>query len=267
MMLVLEGGRCILRQMIILYTDFGPSGPYTGQMKAVLAEKAAEHAVIDLLHNAPACDPMAAGRLLASLIDRFATDCVFLCVVDPGVGGKREPGILKVAEQWFVGPDNGLFEWVIRHALERGRDVRWWDITWRPENLSVSFHGRDIFAPIAARLANGDGPGVAGAGGFEERDIDLIRRTDWPDDMLQVIYIDDFGNVMTGISARKLDRRTLIFAGGDKIPYAETFSGVTEGAIFWYENSCNLVEIAVNKGRASDQAGLQLGDLVSMGSD
>ena len=250
--------------MIVLFTDFGLAGPYVGQVKAVLAERAAIHTIVDLQHDAPACDPRAAAYLLAPLIEHFPPASVFLCVVDPGVGGERSSGVLRTADQWFVGADNGLFEMVIRRALARGEDVRWWDITWCPRKLSASFHGRDIFASIAAQLANGQGPESEIGEGFEERQISSISRGKWPDDLYQVIYIDGFGNAMTGIRAARLDGKPMITVNGHNLSCAKTFSGVTEGAKFWYENSCGLVEISVNKGRASDILGFKIGTVVSV---
>lgn len=250
--------------MFILFTDFGLSGPYVGQMKAVLARLAADHAVIDLQHDAPSCDPKSAAYLLSSLTDKFPADCIFLCVVDPGVGGERAPGVLKAGDQWFVGPDNGLFEMVIRQSVAQGLGVQWWDITWRPDAPSASFHGRDIFAPVAARIATGQGPLSSAKDVFLERDISAIRRKNWPDDLPEVIYIDGFGNAMTGISGRSLDRASTVMVNDQELHFCETFSGVREGACFWYENSCGLVELAVNKGRAVERLGLAIGTVVSV---
>ena len=246
--------------MIILFTDFGLSGPYVGQMKAVLAD----HTVIDLQHDAPPCAPKAAAYLLASLTGQFPADCIFLCVVDPGVGGDRAPGVLKAGDQWFVGPDNGLFEMVIRQSIASGLRVQWWDITWRPDTPSASFHGRDIFAPIAARIAAGQGPLVGGDDIFSERDLVAVRHQNWPDDLAEVIYIDGFGNAMTGISGRSLDRASKVTVNDQELHFCETFSGVCEGVCFWYENSCGLVELAVNKGRAAERLELSIGTAVSV---
>jgi S-adenosyl-L-methionine hydrolase (adenosine-forming) len=135
--------------MIALFTDFGLHGPYTGQMKAVLHQMAPGVPVIDLFADAPAGNPKAAAYLLAAYAAWFPTGTIFLCVVDPGVGGERPPLIIEADERWYVGPGNGLFELVQRRA----NAVRRWDITWQPERLSASFHGRDLFAPVAAMLA------------------------------------------------------------------------------------------------------------------
>ena len=102
--------RGILQRMIVLFTDFGEVGPYVGQVKAVLMREAPGIPVIDLLHDAPMFQARASSYLLASLIDVFPTDVVFLCVVDPGVGSSRSPAVIEADGRRFVGPDNGLFE-------------------------------------------------------------------------------------------------------------------------------------------------------------
>jgi hypothetical protein len=124
--------------MIVLFTDFGLHGPYTGQMKAVLQQMAPGIPAIDLFADAPAGNPKASAYLLAVYAEWFPTGAVFLCVVDPGVGGTRPSIILEADGRWFVGPGNGLFELVQRRATQ----TRSWDIDWKPERLSASFHGR-----------------------------------------------------------------------------------------------------------------------------
>jgi S-adenosylmethionine hydrolase len=146
--------------MIALFTDFGLHGPYTGQMKAVLYQTASGVPVIDLFADAPAGNPKASAYLLAAYAAWFPAGTVFLCVVDPGVGGERPPLIVEADGRWYVGPGNGLFELVQRRAGAQRR----WDITWQPDRLSASFHGRDLFAPVAAVLARGDVTPAARAG-------------------------------------------------------------------------------------------------------
>ena len=94
--------------MIVLFTDFGVGGPYTGQVKAVLRLAAPDTDIIDLFADAPAHDPKAAAYLLAAYVEEFPRGTVFLCVVDPGVGGARTPGVFNVDGRWYVGPENGL---------------------------------------------------------------------------------------------------------------------------------------------------------------
>ena len=120
--------------MIVLFTDFGLTGLYTGQVRAVLHRDAHEVAVIDLVADAPAYRVQGAAYLLASLTEAFPRGAIFLGVVDPGVGEPRRPGVLAADGRWFVGPDNGLFELVARRAAE---PPRWWEITWTPPRLSA----------------------------------------------------------------------------------------------------------------------------------
>jgi S-adenosyl-L-methionine hydrolase (adenosine-forming) len=124
--------------MIVLFTDFGLHGPYTGQVKAVLHQMAPGVPAIDLFADAPAGNPKASAYLLAAYAAWFPVGTVFLCIVDPGVGGTRPAMVLEADSRWYVGPGNGLFELVLRRATE----TRSWDIDWRPERLSASFHGR-----------------------------------------------------------------------------------------------------------------------------
>jgi S-adenosylmethionine hydrolase len=241
--------------MIVLFTDFGLAGPYVGQMKAVLHRLAPGVPVIDLFADAPSRDPRAAAYLLAAYAPWFPPDTIFLAVVDPGVGGVRAPVIVAADDRWFVGPDNGLFELVKRRAVTPPRE---WEITWRPAILSPSFHGRDLFAPVAARLALGETPpGTL-------RDPAAMARNDWPDDLAEIVYLDHYGNAMTGLRAGVLAKSTRLVAGGREISPAHTFSAVPEGAAFWYENSTGLAEIAVNLGRADAALGLKIGSPVEV---
>ena len=141
------------RGMIVLCTDFGLEGPYTGQVKAVLARAAPAVPVIDLFADLPAFRPQLAAYLLAAYGEAFVAGDVILAVVDPGVGGARAALAIEADGRWYVGPDNGLFEIVLRRA----HAARCWRIEWRPAALSATFHGRDLFAPVAARLALGRG--------------------------------------------------------------------------------------------------------------
>ncbi|NNJ97863.1 MAG: SAM-dependent chlorinase/fluorinase [Gammaproteobacteria bacterium] len=239
--------------MIVLFTDFGVTGPYVGQMKSVLCQRAPTTPLIDLMHDAPSFDPQAAAYLLSALVSQFPRDSVFLCVVDPGVGSQRKPLIARISERWFVGPDNGLLDIVAQHALGIG-EIKWWEIGWQPAQLSSSFHGRDLFAPVAAMLANGDAP----PGRLLDISAERIRR--WPSDLEKIIYIDHFGNAMTGIRAANLDNHQTIAVADKRLCWARTFSDVALGQGFWYENSNGLVELAVNQGRADEMLRINIGD-------
>jgi hypothetical protein len=240
--------------VIVLFTDFGLEGPYTGQVKAVLHQAAPQVPAIDLFADAPSCNPRAAAYLLAAYGAWFPAGTVLLAVVDPGVGGSRAPVVVAADGRWYVGPDNGLFEIVIRRATT----AQVWEITWRPKRLSSSFHGRDLFAPVAARLALGDPP----LG--EPYPAAARRHPEWPDDLAEIVYIDRYGNAVTGLRAALLLQEAHLAAAGRSIRRARTFSDVPAGAAFWYENSNGLAEIAVNQGRADRDLDLSIGSMVEI---
>ena len=240
--------------MIVLFTDFGLHGPYAGQMKAVLAQMAPGIAVIDLFADAPVGNPKPSAYLLAAYAPWFPAGTVFLCVVDPGVGGTRPAIILEIDDRWYVGPGNGLFEPVQRRAGK----AQCLDITWKPERLSSSFHGRDLFAPVAAMLARGDRPPG------EPRKNNVDRRPKWTDDLAEIVYVDHFGNALTGLRATMLPEGTRLATSGQVLERANTFSDLLPGGAFWYENSNGLAEIAVNQGRADRVLGLTIGTPVTI---
>lgn len=239
--------------MIVLLSDFGLAGPYTGQVKAVLAAHAPRTPVIDLFPDLPAWNIRAAASLVAAYTHGFPVATVFLVVVDPGVGDTaRRPVALLVDDRWYVGPDNGVFALLAR----QGEQVQWFEIAWRPARLSNTFHGRDLFAPVAARLAQGE------RGDLEALAGAATEGADWEDDWPAIVYIDRYGNALTGLRAAGADRGRQLLAGGRLLPHARTFSLMKKGEPFWYENSNGLVEIAVNQGRADDQLGLHIDDRI-----
>ena len=240
--------------MIVLFTDFGLEGPYTGQVKTVLYRTAPGVPVVDLFADAPVAKPKPAAYLLAAYGAWFPPGTVLLAVVDPGVGGMRAAVIVEADGRWYVGPDNGLFELVTRRADR----ARIWEIPGRPEAMSASFHGRDLFAPVAGRLARGILPAEP------PRPGELGRHPDWPDDLPEIVYIDRYGNTMTGLRAALLPDGTRLSASGRVLARARTFTDVPAGEAFWYENSNGLAEIAVNAGRADAALGLAIGSPVAI---
>lgn len=239
-----------MQRPIGFFTDFGLAGPYLGQVRGVILRQAPSAPVIDLMADAPACRPMSAAYLLAALTAEWPEDMVVMAVVDPGVGSARLPLIAEIGGRWFVGPDNGLFELLLRRAVRS----RVWAVTWRPQRLSASFHGRDLFAPVAARLSRGETPEAIGA-----ETVMPWRPVDWPDDLPEVIYADVYGNAWTGLRAAVLPPDARLLAAGRQLTRARTFADCSPGDAFWYENSSGLVEIAVNQGSAMAVLGLNLG--------
>lgn len=233
--------------MILVFTDFGLEGPYVGQMRAVLHRRAPNVPVVDLMADAPAFAPEPAGHLLAALASIGEPGDVFLAVVDPGVGTAREPIVVEADGRWLVGPDNGLFEPLLR----RSGQTRSHRIVWRPPALSASFHGRDLFAPVAARLAQGDRSGL--------EPWQPTRFPEWPDDLPRIVLVDRYGNAMTGIRAASLGGAATLEAGGRRLARARTFADRKPGEPFWYANSIGLAEIAANASSAAKLLGLAPG--------
>jgi len=234
--------------MIVLLTDFGLEGPYIGQLQAVLQQRAPGVPVIDLFSDLPPFDIQAAAYLLPAYAQGFPPGTVFVCVVDPGVGGTR-PGVLLEADgRWYVGPGEGLFALLARRAshIECRRLPE-------PVGAAASFHGRDVFAPVAARLALGM------AVAAEPMSAVALEQPGWPDELFQVVYIDRFGNAITGVRAAAMDTAALLQVRGQQLRSARTFADVQPKAGFWYANSSGLVEFAVNQGRACDVLQLEVG--------
>lgn len=239
--------------LIALFTDYGWNGPYVGQVKAALHRAGCGNAtIIDLMHDAPVFNPRASGYLLAALLRYLPPAAVVMAVVDPGVGGERRAAVVQVDGRWLVGPDNGLFD----PALRQANAAAWWDIQWPTEGLSASFHGRDLFAPVAAMLARGEPvPGVW---------VEVGKRwhSDGAAELAEVVYIDGFGNAMTGLAALSGD--VVLELHGRRLQRARTFSDVPRGELFWYANSIGLVEVAANAASAAGLLGLAVGDRVSL---
>lgn len=240
--------------MLVLFTDFGWEGPYIGLLKLALERYAPSLPVIDLMHDAPPFDPQGAAFLLATYAAEFPENAVFVGVVDPGVGSSREGLILLADKRCFVGPDNGLFDRIVARA----RQVQAWRITWVPPRLSASFHGRDLFAPVAAMLA-------AGAARPEDLGQPIpYEPCDWPDDLARIVYVDRYGNSMTGVRASSVAADARVRVQEQTLYRLRTFSDAPAGQGFWYENSSGLVEIATNQGSAAEKLHLRPGDPIEI---
>jgi S-adenosylmethionine hydrolase len=238
--------------VIFLFTDFGSDGPYLGQVDAVLTRLASTVPVIHLFNDVPAFDPRGAAYLLSAYTSGAVAGDVVLAVVDPGVGTARRAIAVCADGIWYVGPDNG----VLAIVAKRAKAVEMFDIGWKPERLSNSFHGRDLFAPAAARFA------TLGRYAFTAlglTPVDKIEGADWPAEHEAIVYFDRYGNAVTGCRAGAFGPDARFEIAGQRIAYAATFGAVPAGEAFWYENSNGLVEIAVNQGSARDVLGVALG--------
>lgn len=246
--------------MITLLTDFGTADGYVGEMKGVLYTMAPGVPLVDIAHDLPPHD-IDAGRLaLARYWRRFPAGSVHLVVVDPGVGGDRAALAVECDGRFFVGPDNGVLSPALLHP-----DARCVVLP-VPAHASPTFHGRDVFAPAAARLATGaalESLGERCAEPVVRRTPEAVRRDDGVVSGV-VITIDRFGNAITNLIAR---RGGTLRAAGRALPLRRTYSEVEQGQALGLVGSSGLVEIAVRDGSAARELGLRRGDEVLLISD
>jgi S-adenosylmethionine hydrolase len=239
---------------ITFLTDYGLEDGFVAACHGVAARIVPGIRLIDITHLVPPGDVRRGAAVLAQTLPYLPAG-VHVAVVDPGVGTARLPVVLRADGRWYVGPDNGLLALVARRA----QSAQVWEITWKPERLSASFHGRDLFAPVAARLALGEPPpGRARADGL------AVPCADWPDDLAEIVYVDHYGNAMTGLRADAVPASASLVVGGKTVAPARTFGDVLAGTGFWYVNSNGLVEIAVSRGRADQVLGLTIGTSVGV---
>jgi len=238
---------------LALLSDFG-RGPYVGQIALLQSAYAPAVPFIELVSDLVAFRPDLSAFLLPGLMRGLPPGTLYLCVVDPGVGSDR--GIIAVqrGDDWWLAPDNGLLVPLVRRL---GPDARAWRVLWRPEAMSASFHGRDLFLPLAQKILGGALPGATPIDGSQ------LAGEGLPAQSMAVCYIDHYGNLMLGTAADSLHRSRALAAGDRRIPGARTFSDVAIGDAFWYPNAFGLVEIAVNQGRADNVLGLRPGDSVA----
>ncbi|HIJ34531.1 MAG TPA: hypothetical protein HPP65_09025, partial [Gammaproteobacteria bacterium] len=177
-----------------------------------------------------------------------------LVVIDPGVGSERLPLVLHADGQWFVGPDNGVLDVV----AARAQQFQCYRINWNPSTLSATFHGRDLFAPVAARVVS------------QRLQKGELSRLEWhPEegaaaDLSQLIYIDHYGNGFSGIRASSVADDSTLLCCGERLNNARTYSDLPRGDNFWYENSVGLIEIAANQQNAERMLNFSIGTTVEI---
>ncbi len=253
---------------ITFLSDFGDRDVYVGVMKGVIAQINPKLTIIDLTHQIAPQNIAAARFCLMNAYGYFPKGTVHVAVVDPGVGGIRRAIALQLADGFLVGPDNGIFSGVLSQspaiaAVELTNSQYW--LTQQP---SRTFHGRDIFAPVAAHLKSGVCLKELG------REIDPAKliKLDLAECCLTetgvtgcIQYIDHFGNLISNIWASYVQGKTwYVKAAGLTIPGCETYADVQIGDAIALIGSHGWVEIAINSGNAQLQLLLQLGDAVEV---
>jgi S-adenosyl-L-methionine hydrolase (adenosine-forming) len=245
-------------------TDFGTRDGFTAQMKAVILRINPHAQIIDVTHDIQPYSIMEGALVIKGFSPYFPAGTIHAAVVDPGVGSPRRGIVLHCGEQLYVGPDNGLFSLIIADSPDwKTREISNADLMLA--NPHPSFHGRDVFAPVAAHLSAGVlfsrvGPIVVDPVVFDVPGPAKTRNGVRG----EVIYVDRFGNLSCNIEAKHLEPEVAVVeVRNTTISGISTYFGqVPEGTALALINSFGLLEIAVNRGDASKALGVHLGDSV-----
>jgi S-adenosylmethionine hydrolase len=263
--------------VVTFTTDFGTSDGYVGAMKGVVLSLAPDAQLVDITHDVPAYDVAAGAYALAQAAPMFPPGSIHLVVVDPGVGHARAELVVAAHGSLFVGPDNGVLSLAARGPRVAHRITA---PAFRREPVSPTFHGRDVFAAAAGRLAAGAAPRDAGP--LLPAIVDLRQLGDRVGPQADsaaamggtILHVDRFGNLITSIDGDGLSfgqwHLRAASAGRDGRPAdfvataARTYADVDRGALVFYVGSSGLVEIAVREGSAAAATALARGTAVSI---
>lgn len=275
----------VSRSMITLTTDFGTQDAYVSAMKGVMLSIAPDARLVDITHHISPQDVMEAAFVLQGALPYFPAGTVHLVVVDPGVGSERRAIALQYNDQWFVGPDNGVFSLLLNQEPPDAIVELDQPEAWRTDTPSATFHGRDIFAPAAARLAAGAALKDIGT------PIDEMSSLRWALPMVVqhtvegwVVHIDRFGNCITNIQRDTIAEAfpsidpDHLTAPNPKKPLPlkcyvgstildalhPTYAAVAEGDPLMLFGSSGFLEIAVNGGHAAELLNIRKSDAVKL---
>jgi S-adenosylmethionine hydrolase len=248
---------------IALLSDFGTRDWFVASMKGVILSINPAAVIVDITHDIPPGDIAAAAFNLLACHSSFPVGTIFVGVVDPGVGSRRAALAVRAGGYAFIGPDNGLFSLVIDNyykceirSIENRRCFQ--------KEISSTFHGRDIFAPVGAYLSKGLafgklGPRLKTIAGLS---MPSAARAIKKDIVGSVIYIERFGNAVTNIPSSLAIQASRIRVKGHTIPLCGCYSDVAKGKPVAVAGSCGFVEISVNSGNAAKKMNLSIGDKV-----
>ncbi len=264
-------GRALSKPTFCLLTDFGLTDHYVGVMKGAILSLLPDAQIVDLTHNVLAQNiRVGAFELLAGYKFQPKGTC-FVCVVDPGVGTDRSILYAEAGDWKFIAPDNGLLSWVFNET--KPAELLKIDVSKFGDSISATFHGRDVMAPLAARILKGESPRNFGkpASSFKKIPFPSVRKSgaQW---LGEVLVVDAFGNVVTNFRASEV--RPLAKASTMWIKFevakatvrglSRTYSDGEGGKLMALEGSSGFIEIAINQGNASEKTKLVAGDKVTI---
>ena len=249
-------------RIVGLITDFGDKDSYIGELKAAFFAGTQLGHIIDISHKVAIGDVKSCSYLLSRVALVFPDDSIFVAIVDPSVGSDRQAVIIRSGKRILIGPDNGVFARSIRWDDDfEVRVIGWEDID--HNRRSNTFHGRDLFVPVAAQIV--EGKDFSEIGTFGQLKNTFCPAT--PDRTNTgfegtVLYIDTFGNIATDIPNQTSGKIKLgLF---DEIEYSESYSSHPNNELFWLHGSDGCIEIALNCGHAGKKAGVLPGDPVEI---
>jgi hypothetical protein len=267
--------------LITFVSDFGLDDWFAGVVHGVLLERCPEARIVDLTHAIPPGDIARAAFVLEAAAPDFPPGTVHLVVVDPGVGTERRAIAVRARGQWFVGPDNGALEWALSDQSAEVRELKAEKLFRMP--MSRTFHGRDLFAPVAAALARGEsaeslGPRISDPVRLAAPHPHLVRADHaaggmaGPERLMGVIaYIDRFGNALTNLDEGSIssafpgagERDLEVHVGGRLIPgLSRSYGDAPVGTVVAVIGSSGRLEVAQVGGAADSRLGLGVGDEV-----
>ena len=243
--------------LVVLLTDFGASDPYVGLMKGMVLRAHGKAQIIDLSHDVSAQDIALGAFFLRAAVGRFPPGTVFAAVVDPGVGTARR-GLCALAHDcYWLGPDNGILGEVLTgidpHVL-RAIDTAHLGV----QAVSRTFHGRDVFAPVAGGLAGGR----FGFTAVGPRCADPVTVEPLVTGAPRVVHVDSFGNLLTNVAATAIANVRSVRVAGRSVPVRGTYADAAPGSLLSLINSYDLLEIAENHGSAAATLGVGRGTAV-----
>jgi S-adenosyl-L-methionine hydrolase (adenosine-forming) len=245
------------RPIVTFTTDFGLVDAYVAQMKAALLSLCDAVQLVDVTHLITPQDVIAGSFALERAVSNFGRGTIHVAVVDPGVGSNRRLLLVEINGQIVLCPDNGIITW--SHRMHDGMLAR--ELMWRPSAMSNTFHGRDVLAPVAGMLAQGESiDAVAG-----ERVHPILAPIDLANgDVGSILSFDHYGNAITNLWRPDSTPAEVWVNSHNVGPLCTSYASVEEYAPLAYVGSAELVEIAVRNGSARESLQLNLGDEVRL---